>query len=160
MRRAALATIPSRRQTAAWLVGLALAAALPAAAEDPVEETAAADRQAVKDVTQTGLRAFIDPDTGELTSTPTRRQIEELQQAIRQQAMADFDGPLSRSGLGLEPFELATGGRGVYLRGRFQSALVVHRLDGGELELVCRGDASATEHEHPATAPVTEWAEK
>ena len=79
--------------------------------------------------------------------------------------LTDIETPLSRSSAGLETFELASGGRGVHLQGRFQSALVVRRTDPGELELVCRNDdSSETQHEHPTATPApaapTEWAEQ
>ncbi len=155
MRRTA--TTLSRRRTAAWLAGLTLAAALPAIAEDAAEKTAVDQPPAA--AAPAGLRAFIDPETGELTSTPSRRQIEELSRLIEQQTLSSVEGPLSRSSAGLETFELATGGRGVHLKGRFQHALAVRVVEVGELELVCRDDAPKTDHQHPAVTPA-EWAEK
>ncbi len=159
MRRAAQpTTLFHRLRTAAWLTSLALAAA-PIAAETPAHEADTADA-AAEAAAPAGLRAFIDPETGELTSTPTRQQVEELSRAIRQQSPNDPDGPLSRSSEGLETFELATGGRGVNLKRRFQSALVITLSSDGDFELVCRDHGAAADHEHAAAAPAAEWAEK
>ncbi len=161
-------TSSNRHRTAAWLAVLALVAAFPIAAQTTPphsEETSVkTDASPSEAAPLTGLRAFVDPETGELTSTPTRQQIEQLERLIAQRALIDAETPLSRSSAGLETFALANGGRGVHLQGRFQSALVVRRTDHGELELTCRDDASETPHEHRAGAPApavpTEWAEQ
>ncbi len=163
MRPASDPASSNRRRAAAWLAGLALAAASPIAAQvphsSPSEGTHAEEAKA-EAVMPAGLRAFIDPETGELTSTPTRQQVEDLTLLIEQQTLAGAEAALSRSSFGLEPFELTGGGRGVHLKGRFQSALVVRLTDLGELELVCRDDAAETQHEHPAATAPAEWAEK
>jgi hypothetical protein len=112
---------------------------LAAAREDaPTDATAAAP----------GLRAFIDLETGELTSRPSPEQ-------LRSFVMASRLG-LSRSFVGLRPFVLDDGGRGVNLQGRFQSALRVQRLPDGSFRSTC-GDpahAGAAPHSHDGpTAP-------
>ena len=123
----------SYRRLAGWLAGGVLLAASVLVAESPQVEPA----PAAATPASAGLRVYIDPDTGELTSTPSPRQVEALSKSL--------EPTLSRSSVGLEPFELSLGGRGLYLEGRFQSALVV-RLDGsGGFELSCVDDPGYVE---------------
>ncbi len=155
---------PSRR----WqIAALALLAASAVAAQAPPEQPEVSPELAadaptfeaptVEAPAPSGLRAFVDPETGELTSTPTREQVE----ALSQEMSAHLAAALSRSSDGLEPFELLAGGRGVNLKGRFQSALVVRRLESGGFELVCRDDPPGAEHDHrAAVASPSQWAEK
>lgn len=169
---------PNRRWTAVWLAGLALAVASPLAAQTPTpsdEASPVATDDTSEVAPSAGLRVFVDPDTGEIISTPTREQIDQLERLIAEKALANTESVLSRSSDGLQTFELASGGRGVHLEGRFQSALVVRMTDQGELEMVCRNDDSHP-HEHAptdatvidtaptATTPIlaapTEWAEQ
>ena len=100
-----------------------------------------------------GLRAFIDPATGKLTSNPTRAQLERRSLQAR-------TATSSRSVIGLRPFELGRGGRGLDLQGRFQTSLRVERGADGNLYQTC-GDPTHTGEPHshthrttPETAPV------
>ncbi len=77
-----------------------------------------------------GVRAFIDPATGELTAHPTRAQLERF-------ALQARSSSSSRSVVGLRPFELGRGGRGLNLQGRFQTALRVERGEDGNLYQTC-----------------------
>ena len=81
-------------------------------------------------VTAAGVRAFIDPATGELTANPTRAQLERL-------ALQARSSSSSRSVVGLRPFELSRGGRGLNLQGRFQTALRVERGEDGNFYQTC-----------------------
>ena len=81
------------------------------------------------------IRVIVDPETGEIISVPFR-ETEVLS--------APLAKALSRSGEGLRVFELANGGKGVYLDGRFQHALMVRVKPDGSLETVC------TSHSHEA----------
>ena len=128
---------PRRAAPALAICGLALLAAPALFAEASGEETAAAP-------TREGLRVYLDPETGELTSTPSRDQVEALSKKILSEEPA-----LSRLSAGLEPFDLERGGRGVYLAGRFQSALVVRRTEDSSFEPVC---TDAAEHASAALA--------
>lgn len=67
-----------------------------------------------------GVRAFIDPATGELTANPDPAQLQRLTLQARASSV-------SRSVVGLRPFGLSRGGRGLNLHGRFQTALRVER---------------------------------
>ncbi len=98
-----------------------------------------------------GLRAFIDPVTGELTSNPSPDQVGRLLEA----SSALF----SRSTEGLRPFPLPGGGRGVFLQGRFHSATGLRVTKDGSWEMTCvspSGSSSDAAHTHAASsAPVT-----
>lgn len=115
----------SPRFIASWLAAGALLALVSPAlvAESPRDEPAS------ETPAPAGLRAYVDPATGELTSTPSREQVEALNKSLAQ--------TLSRSTVGLEPFDLPRGGRGVYLERRFQSALMVKLDANGEAAPVC-----------------------
>ena len=145
----------SSLQTAHALLicGLAFLATSALLAESPGEET-----ETVAPA-RAGLRAYLDPETGELTSTPSREQVEALSEDVRSHAL---EKALSRSSAGLEPFALERGGRGIFLEGRFQSALVVRRRDDGGFQLVCADDAEhageALTEPPPAASP--QWVEK
>lgn len=96
-----------------------------------------------------GLRAYVDPETGELTSTPSPAQVEHLNRAL--------ELSMRWSGEDLEPFELRRGGKGVFLDGRFQSALVVRWSEEGAHEYRC------VEKQDEPPEPVSgasEWPEK
>lgn len=122
------------RALAVW--GLVLLAPPAPTAETPDEEPAA-EAPAVA-----GWRAYVDPETGELTSTPSRGQVEALSEALRsREAPKSLESALSRSSAGLETFVLERGGRGVFLDGRFHSALVARRTADGGFELVCADDS-------------------
>jgi hypothetical protein len=101
----------------------------------------------VAPVTAAGVRAFVDPATGELTSSPTRAQLERLALQARSSSVA-------RSVVGLRPFELSRGGRGLNLQGRFQTALRVERGADGNFYQTCGDPAHDREpHSHDAGGP-------
>jgi hypothetical protein len=77
-----------------------------------------------------GVRAFIDPATGKLTANPTRAQLE-------RRALQARSSISSRSVVGLRAFELARGGRGLNLQGRFQTSLRVERGKDGNFYQTC-----------------------
>jgi hypothetical protein len=91
-----------------------------------------------------GVRAFIDPRTGQPTSSPSPEQLQRLSVQARA-------ATLSRSVEGLRTFELQRGGRGLNLQGRFQTALRVERAADGSFRASC-GDgetiAGANAHQH------------
>lgn len=74
------------------------------------------------------IRVIYDPETGEIISVPFR-------------GTEILSGPLAkaltRSTDGLQVFELANGGKGVHLDGRFQHALMVRVKPDGSIETVC-----------------------
>ncbi len=98
-----------------------------------------------------GLRAYIDPETGELTSAPSPAQVETLNQALEQIS--------SSSNEDLEQFELRSGGRGVFLGGRFPSALVMQWSEDGAHRFFCIEDESETNEVQPSQSETT-WAER
>ena len=122
-----------------WVVCLIAFLVLPSAAsppggEDgpkrPVPEAERAEAVATK-----AFRVVYDPETGEAISIPVRET--EILSAPLARA-------LTRSTEGLRVFELANGGKGVHLDGRFQHALMVRVRPDGSLETVC------TNHSHEA----------
>ncbi len=76
-----------------------------------------------------GLRVFVDPETGALTSKASPEQTERLSDWMRH--------ALSRTAEGLESFPLTQGGIGLHLGGRFQSATVVRVRPDGNFEWSC-----------------------
>ena len=82
-----------------------------------------------------GLRIYRDPETGAWLEAPTPEQ----EQALNDKLLGDrFDqGGTYHDDAGLVPFALEGGGRGVFLAGRFTSALWVHRHADGTLHLAC-----------------------
>jgi hypothetical protein len=96
--------------------------------------------------TSAGVRAFIDPRTGQATASPSPEQLQRLVAHARA-------ATLSRSVEGLRPFELQRGGRGLNLHGRFQTALRVQRAADGTFHVTC-GDGEAIvdagSHQHHA----------
>ncbi len=116
--------------------------------EDPAAQSV--EEQPVS--TAAGLVAFVDPVTGEITSEPSREQVEALSSALK--------SSLTRTAEGLEPFALSGGGRGVYLAGRFHTATVIEKHPDGRLTLGCV-DHSEAEAAAPSPAPEAPvWEEK
>ncbi len=150
MKSSSLRRIAPRLGLSAAAAALALIVPLAAAGEtpqagtaDPSESTgtpAAGPEDKRSAPAAAGLVVFVDPQTGEITSEPSRAQIEALSSALK--------SSLSRTDEGLEPFDLAGGGRGVYLGGRFHAATVVRQGPGGTVTLECV--------DHPAAADAVE----
>ncbi len=159
-------TLRNARRRSPWLAAAALALAtaaalIPATAaaagsgdENPKPTPEAPDEPSTAATPAgSGLRAFLDPATGEITSEPTRAQVEALEAALKTS--------LSRSSDGLETFDLATGGRGVHLAGRFRTATVVRRQADGSLALSCVDRPEAVAGAAAAAAPAAPaWEER
>ena len=131
--------ISSRALSILGAICLMAAVALPVAASSPGEEVQP-DRQAseaptAEASTTRAMRVIYDPETGEVISVPFRDT--EILSAPLAKA-------LTRSAEGLQVFELANGGKGVYLDGRYRHALMVRVKADGSLETVC------TNHPHEA----------
>jgi hypothetical protein len=98
-----------------------------------------------------GLRVWIDPETGNLRSAPTARQRAALQ-ALENASRAGEEPPRPRS------FVLRDGTRGVFLDGAFQSALSVHQLADGSFHFGCQDTHAEADAAQPGagveTAPV------
>ncbi|MDH3743749.1 MAG: hypothetical protein OES47_01455 [Acidobacteriota bacterium] len=93
------------------------------AIEETVEETAGVPRS--------GLRVFVDPETGELVGEPTEEQLERLRIETSRQIRE------RRSSWDLRQFGLRGGGQGVFLDGWADHQLVVRRAEDGSLRTVC-----------------------
>ena len=118
-----------------WALGLWLFAIMPVAAEEP--RPAQAGNSQLNCVTpaspvaprgSAGMRAFVDPQTGELTGPPTGRPPE---------VAPPPQAPLSTSDEGLAEVDVPRPGRGVMvdLRGRFRSALTATVGPDGKVRL-------------------------
>ena len=94
-------------------------------------EAASAETVATKVV-----RVVYDPETGEIISVPLRGN---------DVLSAPLAKALTRSTEGLQVFELANGGTGVHLDGRFQHALMVRVKSDGSIETVCTSHTHAAE---------------
>ncbi len=127
-------------------VSLTVVLALPAAASSPGDEHTP-ERQAAETAnheitdpslsTHESVTTVVDPETGEIVATLTRQKAESLS--------APLAKALNRSTDGLHLFELANGGRGMYLDGRFQHVLMVRVKADGSLETVCVNHAHEAE---------------
>lgn len=88
-----------------------------------------------------GLRAYIDPVTGELVAHPSPAQERDLARAIAEHRLQQgIDYGTDWDTEGLFPFVLPDGGTGVDLRGRFLTSTVVRVGPGGELHFDCTHD--------------------
>ena len=118
---------------------LMAAFAVPAAATSPGEngepKRQASEAAGAESVATKAIRVVVDPETGEIISVPFRET---------DVLSAPLAKALTRSGEGLEVFELSNGGKGVHLDGRFQHVLMVRVNPDGSLETVC------TNHSHEA----------
>lgn len=134
-------------QTLGLFLGTLLCA-LAAAAETPP------DPDAPETAPAAGLRVYLDPVTGELTDRPTAEQVEKLSSAL--------DEALLRTADDLEPFDLESGGQGLFLAGRFRSAAIARRLPDGTFDLRCVETAGHADHllEAPPEAVEPVWEEK
>lgn len=112
--------------------------ALPVAATSPdekgepgrqVPEAASTKSADFSAAAQERMKVIVDPETGEIISVSIRQQTGTLS--------APLAKALTRSTDGLRVFELANGGKGVYLDGRFQHVLMVRVKPDGSLETVC-----------------------
>jgi len=114
-----------RRLAAAWpLACLVLLAVVfpPNTGSGPA--TAATDNTS-------GLRIFLDPDSGAPVGMPPASALERS---------FSLDRALSRSSAGLVERRNPDGSYGVHLQGRFMSASVAHIDDQGRLHRVCTDD--------------------
>lgn len=93
-----------------------------------------------------GLRVFVNPTTGELTTRPSEGQVQRFQQSIDQLDIAE---PVTD----LHPFPLRDGGTGAYVGNRFMTSTVVRRAPDGSLALDCTTDPDHLLHRHPPLAP-------
>ena len=80
-------------------------------------------------VARDGMKVVVDPETGEVITNPPGQETEALS--------APLANALNRSTEGLQVFDLANGGKGMHLGGRFQHVLVVRVKADGSLETVC-----------------------
>ncbi len=140
-----------RRPAAGLVFSLVLITVSPVVAEQPSVDPGATS-EPVEAPATAGWRAYIDPETGELTSDPSPLQVKALSDRL--------EPALSHSSEGLESFELQLGGRGVFLQERFQSALRVQVVDDGGYEMGCAeaghadaGDSTSV-HEHASEQPM------
>jgi hypothetical protein len=116
------------------------AVAWPVAASSPGEEELpgrqAPEASTEGAVTSKTMRVIYDPETGAIISVPFR-ETEGLSVPLSK--------ALTRSTEGLRVFELANGGKGVHLDGRFQHVLMVRVKPDGSLETVCTNHSHAAE---------------
>lgn len=132
------------------LIAVASIVAAPAVACDQPQadkpEAATTATEAQAPVAAGGMMAFIDEETGRVTSTPT-----EEQRATMKALVADM---LSQSDEGLYDEYLANGAVLRNLQGRFQSATVV-RIDADGAQHVECTTTTVNPDEHIAERPAT-----
>lgn len=112
-------------------------------------QEAAAEGQALNAPAPTaGLRIYVDPETGELTSRPTREQARRLSAAIGAFLTRPIDEPVV--------FQLPFGGTGVYVGNRFESVSVVRVRPDGSFDFECVHPEHTTEILAAPAAPPTD----
>lgn len=98
-----------------------------------------------------GLRAYVDPLTGELTTHPTPAQVRELTRTLAEHRFEqgmDFGAGWDTEGV--YRFPLRAGGTGVSLGARFLTSTVVHVGPDGALHFECTHDPGEVQ-EQPGT---------
>ena len=119
---------------------LMMATALPVAASSPDEEEGRKRQESEvgssETVTTKTIRVIYDPESGEIISVPFQES------GVLSAPLANA---LTRSTEGLQVFKLSNGGKGVYLDGRFQHALMVQVRPDGSLETICTSHSHAAE---------------
>jgi len=94
-----------------------------------------------------GMRIYVDPLTGELTSRPTPEQAQQLSAAIGALFTRPVDEPVV--------FQLSTGGTGVRVGNRFESVTVVRVRPDGTFDFECADPEHAPEVLAAPAAPPT-----
>jgi hypothetical protein len=119
-------------------VCLTVAVALPAASSPPDEDGAPVPQALKGDEAAANkkIRVIYDPNAGEIRSVPVRDDVV---------LSAPLTKALTHSTEGLQVFDLANGGKGVHLDGRFQHVLMVRVKPDGSLETVCTNHSHAAE---------------
>ena len=125
-----------------WIVLLAapVAASSPGEEQRPerrASEAASAEAATSSVVANNASRVVVDPETGEIVARLPLQKTDGLS--------APLARALSQSTDGLHVFELANGGRGVHLDGRFQHVLMVRVKADGSLETACVNHAHEAE---------------
>lgn len=129
-----------RAASVLFAIFLIVVAASPVAASSPGEkgepEQSSSAEPTADLVTTRTIRVIVDPESGEIVSLPFRGS-EVLSEPLTK--------ALTRTTEGLRLFELSNDGKGVYLDGRFQHALMVRVKPDGTLETVCTSHSHAAE---------------
>ena len=133
---------------------LACAAACSVAATEPAQTAPAKTAKpeaAVETKAAQGMRAYVDPETGALSSTPVTPE--------QQQAAQASDPAFRQDDAGIAVIHLPDGSKMAHLQGRFEMATVATVAADGSIKTVCNdADAhasSAHSHEAPATPEAT-----
>jgi hypothetical protein len=121
---------------------LLIAAATTALLRNPGSETLVTAPPAPAEA---GMMAYIDPETGELTTGPAPANALTLD--------AELQNALRRDDAGLDVVTRADGTKVLNLQGRYQHASVIHIGENGATT-VCTDNAAAVAHEltHPPVA--------
>jgi YbbR domain-containing protein len=118
------------------MAAVALPVAVSSTSEKEQPERQASEAPTAEAVTTKAIRVIYDPETGEIISVPLRGT---------KVLSAPLAKALTRSTEGLQVFDLANGGKGVHLDGRFQHALMVRVRPDGSIETVCTSHSHAAE---------------
>lgn len=149
----------ARRGRTFAVIGILLATAMAAQEPTPAGPTASGARTAAPSTAPgesagapargAGLRLYLDPETGEITTRPTPEQELRLSEALQRALSREFED--------LTPFSLRGGGTGVHLDGRFQSATVLRVRPDGTYSITCVEDPEQAVRllgsHHPQAAP-------
>lgn len=128
---------------------LACAAACSVAATEPAQSAPAATvkpEAAAETQSAQGMRAYVDPETGALSSTPVT--------AEQQQAAETPDPSFRQDDAGVAVIRMPDGSKMAHLNGRFEVAMVATVAADGSIQTECNdveGHASGT-HSHAAPA--------
>lgn len=132
-------------------MGIALSVAGAVRGENkPHKETAPTAAQA-QSQGQSGMRAYVDPETGALVSQPVTEA-----QRLEAAAAAEADN-LNYSDIGLQKVMLPDGSVMVDLQGRYQMSMTVEVQPDGSLQASCTDSAHSAmgAHSHDLTTTAT-----
>ncbi len=125
---------------------LACAASWSVAATEPTPSAPAKAAAPTAAKAEQGMRAYVDPETGALSSTPVT--------AEQQQAAETPDPAFRQDDAGVAVIRMPDGSKMAHLNGRFEVAMVATVAADGSIKTVCNdveGHASGT-HSHAAPA--------
>ena len=132
-----------------WAAVLAAAVGISAAHASDQDASPAPVAEANPARAESGMRAYIDPETGQLTNAPAT-------DAQRQQASSD-NLLFREDDVGLVEIHKADGSSMIRLEGRYQQATVAQTSADGQLQTYC-SDADHLDigkHTHPVAAGPT-----
>lgn len=131
-------------------LALACAASWSVAATEPASSKPAKTAEATEAKAEQGMRAYVDPETGALSSTPVT--------AEQQQAAETPDPAFRQDDAGVAVIRMPDGSRMAHLQGRFEVAMVATVAADGSIQTECNDVEAHASGAHTHDAPKTDTA--